>query len=468
MGRLKLYPAPHWNTTPIARVLRPMQEFMERNTSGGIVLIIATIAALLLANSPFAEAYHEILHTEIGITIGTFELEESLLHWINDGLMAIFFFLVGLEIKREVIAGELSSIRAASLPVIAAIGGALVPAILYTSLNFNNPGAAGWGIPMATDIAFALGALALLGSRIPLGLKVLLTAVAIVDDLLAVLVIAFFYAGGINLAALSMGFVFLGVLILGNLFGIRNTLFYVIFGLLVWFDFLRSGVHATIAGVLVAWTIPARTRISVPDFLQCARSILTHFESSTRAPSAMLTNEVQQSAVISLEEVCEDVQAPLQKLEHSLHPWAAFIIIPVFAFANAGVTLSLENLAGGTSTVALGIAAGLVLGKPIGLLGASWLTVRTGLATLPPGVDWRHMLGLSFLAGIGFTMSLFIASLAFRGSELLEVAKLGILGGSLLAGGIGSVLLLRVKPTQIGEEAQHIVHEHQFSHDQGS
>jgi NhaA family Na+:H+ antiporter len=452
MGRIKLYPALHWSTTPIARVLRPIQEFMERSTSGGIVLIIATIAALLLANSPLAEEYNELLHTEIGIEIGTFALEESLLHWINDGLMAIFFFLVGLEIKREVIAGELSSLRAALLPVVAAVGGAMVPALMYTALNFNNAGTAGWGIPMATDIAFALGALALLGSRIPFGLKVFLTAVAIVDDLLAVLVIAFFYSGGLNFTALTFGFVFLGVLVLGNLFGIRNTLFYVIFGLLVWFDFLRSGVHATIAGVLVAWTIPARNRIAVPDFLNCSRSILNRFERSTQEPSSMLTNEVQQSAIIALEEVCEDVQAPLQKLEHALHPWAAFLIIPIFAFANAGVALSLDSLAGGTSTVALGIVAGLVLGKPLGVLGASWLTVRMGLATLPPGVHWQHMIGLGLLAGIGFTMSLFIASLAFRGSELLEVAKLGILSASLIAGIIGSVLLLRVEPTHAGNE----------------
>ncbi len=277
MARGAGIPAPHWSETPLARVLRPIQEFINNSASGGVVLMIAAVVALAIANSPLAGAYDALLHTHIGVTIGPFQLDESVLHWINDGLMAIFFFLVGLEIKREVRAGELSDLRAALLPIFAAIGGVVVPAALYTLLNANGPGAAGWGIPMATDIAFALGLLALLGNRIPFSLKVFLTAVAIVDDLIAVLVIAFFYSGGINVAALAIGFAILLVLLLANLFGIRSTGFYAGLGIVVWLAFLQSGIHATIAGVLVALTVPARNRIDPRHFLEHAGSLLHRF-----------------------------------------------------------------------------------------------------------------------------------------------------------------------------------------------
>jgi Na+:H+ antiporter, NhaA family len=437
--------APHWSVTPIARILGPMQRFINRSASSGIVLIIATIVALIVANSGLAQSYNDLLHTEIGIAIGPYELREDLLHWINDGLMAIFFFLVGLEIKREVSVGELSDLRAAALPIVAAIGGVVVPASIYALLNVGGIGAHGWGVPMATDIAFALGCLALLGNRIPFALKIFLTAVAIVDDLIAVLVIAFFYSGGINMVALGLGFGVLGLLALANMFGIRSIIVYVALGLMVWVAFLESGVHATIAGVLIALTIPARNRIDAPTFTDRAHTIIHEFQQGELQPTPMLVNERQQSAVLELEALCEQVQAPLQKMEHSLHNWVSFLIMPIFALANAGVTLSAGSLGGETLFVSLGIILGLVLGKPIGLLLASWLAVRGGLAVLPPSVTWRHMTGAGILAGIGFTMSLFIASLGFVEPELLATAKFSILIASLIAGTAGLVYLSRLR-----------------------
>ena len=439
--------APHWSETPLARVLHPIQEFIHNSASGGVVLMIAAVVALAIANSPLAGAYDALLDTHIGVTVGPFQLDESILHWINDGLMAIFFFLVGLEIKREVRAGELSDLRAALLPIFAAVGGVVVPAALYMLFNAGGVGAAGWGIPMATDIAFALGLLALLGNRIPFSLKVFLTGVAIVDDLIAVLVIAFFYSGGINVGALAIAFAILVVLLFANVFGIRSTPFYAGLGVVVWLAFLQSGIHATLAGVLVALTVPARNRIDPRRFLEHAGSLLHRFQESSLEPTLMVTDQVQQSAVLELEEACEDVQAPLQKLEHKLHTPVQFVIMPVFALANAGVALSLTSVGGETSRVVLGIIVGLVIGKPLGILLAAWLAVRSGIASLPPGVTWTHMAGVGVLAGIGFTMSLFIASLGFDEPELLEAAKLGILGASLLAGTIGFLLLRRSQPS---------------------
>ncbi len=440
-------PAADWRATPIARILGPMQEFIHASTSGGLVLLGAAALALLLANSPLAPTYDGVLHASIGVTVGPFELKHSLLHWINDGLMAIFFFLVGLEIKREVLVGELADPRAALLPIVAAAGGVVVPAAIYTAITWGGPGAAGWAIPMATDIAFALGVLALLGDRIPFALKVFLTAVAIVDDLLAVLVIALFYSGGLNLVALAAGLGLLVLLGLLNVFGIRTLLGYTTIGVLVWLAFLESGVHATIAGVLVALTVPARTRIDAPTFAARARELLARFEARADDGSArMLTDEEQQSTVLALEDACEAVQAPLQKAEHTLHAWVAFLVMPVFALANAGVALSLARVAGETAPIALGIVAGLIIGKPVGLLGGAWLAVRTGLADLPVGVGWPHLVGAGCLAGIGFTMSLFIAALAFpEGNDPFEQAKIGIFAGSLVAAAVGFLVLRNSK-----------------------
>jgi NhaA family Na+:H+ antiporter len=444
--------APHWSATSLGRLLRPMHEFIQHEQSSGIVLLAATLVALLIANSPLAHGYFALLETEVGVSAGALELRETLLHWINDGLMAVFFFLVGLEIKREVLVGELANLRAAALPIIAAVGGVMVPAAIYLALNAGGAGAHGWGVPMATDIAFALGCMALLGSRIPFALKIFLTAVAIVDDLIAVLVIAIFYSGGLSLAALGAGIAVLALLLALNIFGVRAPLVYAGLGLVVWLAFLKSGVHATIAGVLVALTIPARNRIDAPTFLARARGILDQFERGDQEPSRMLTDEVQQSAVIELEETCEQVQAPLQKMEHALHGWVSLLIMPLFALANAGVPLAVSSLGGDSLPVLLGVVLGLTIGKPIGLTGAAWLAVRLGLADLPRGISWYHMASAGVLAGIGFTMSLFIASLGFARADMLATAKIAILVASLLAGSAGLLLLSRARQ-RVGPEA---------------
>lgn len=443
--QLKQLPAAHWNSTLIGRVLRPMHQFIQREQSNGIILMAMTVIALIIANSPLFETYDAILHAKVGIVVGPFELKETVIHWINDGLMAIFFFLVGLEIKREIMVGELSSIRVAALPIVAAIGGATIPALIYVFFNAGSIGSRGWGVPMATDIAFALGCLALLGNRVPFALKIFLTAVAIVDDLIAVLVIAIFYSGGLNFYALGIGLAVLVALFGLNLFGFRRPSLYALLGVVVWLAFLKSGVHATIAGVLVALTIPARNRIDAPTFLAKARSVLAEFERGNDDENTpMLTDERQQSAVIELEEICEDVQAPLQKIEHRLHGAVALLIMPIFALANAGVPINTASLAGEGMPVVLGVVLGLVIGKPIGIMLATWLAVRLKIADLPMGVTWMHMLGVGILAGIGFTMSLFIASLGFQNPDVLNTAKTAILIASVIAGVAGSLLLTRV------------------------
>ena len=438
--------------TRLARLVRPMQEFVQQAQSGGIVLLVITVIALIIANSGLSTLYDRILHAHAGLTIGPYVLDESILHWVNDGLMAIFFFLIGLEIKREVLVGELASVRAATLPIVAAIGGVLVPAAIYIAFNAGGSGAGGWGIPMATDIAFALGCLALLGSRVPFGLKVFLTAVAIVDDLIAVLVIAVFYSGQLNLGALGIGLVLLLGLLACNRLGVRTPIVYGAIGILVWGAFLTSGVHATLAGVAVALTIPARYRIDAPTFLDQAQAVLHAFPTAPDTSAPMLTDEAQQSAVLELEDLCEQVQAPLQKLEHQLHGWVTWLIMPIFAFANAGVVLSLSSMQGEALPIVLGVVGGLVIGKPLGLVGGAWLAVRFGLADLPRGVSWMHLLGAGILAGIGFTMSIFITTLAFDSATQQAAAKVAILIASGIAGGVGIVVLRRLPVAREADE----------------
>lgn len=438
---------------PQHRPASALRAFLDSEASGGLLLMAAAVLAMIVANSPLEDLYHRALHMRLGPALSP-RLGPMTLHaWINDGLMAIFFLLVGLEIKRELIAGELSNMRAAALPIIAALGGVLLPAAIFVLVFFALGGSmqsdalSGWAVPMATDIAFALGCLALLGSRIPFTLKIFLTAVAIVDDMVAVLIIAFFYSSGIYLPALALGLIVLLILAAANLTGIRVLWFYLGLGVIVWWAFLESGIHATIAGVLVALTIPARHQINEATFLARAQGILRQFEQSEAEPTPMLTDERQQSAVLALEDAAERVQAPLQKLEHILHTPVMFIIMPLFAFANAGVKLSTAGLTGEALIVALGIALGLLLGKPLGIMGASWLAVRSGIASLPAGVTWQHLFGASILAGIGFTMSLFIASLGFgEGSVYLDAAKLAILGASTIAGTVGFFFLRRIPP----------------------
>jgi NhaA family Na+:H+ antiporter len=355
--------------------------------------------------------------------------------------MAVFFFVVGLEIKREMLVGELSSARQAALPVAGALGGMIVPALLYTAVNAGGEGSAGWGIPMATDIAFALGVLALLGPRVPVALKVFLAALAIADDIGAVLVIALFYTSAISWTSLGAGGVLLAVLIAMNLLGVRRSGAYVALGVLLWLAFVYSGVHATVAGVLLAMTIPARTRIHEEEFLHRARSAIGEFEAACQPGETVLTNRGQQEAIEALERASEEAQSPLLTMEHRLHGAVAFVIMPLFALSNAGVELSADMLGSISLPVTVGIVLGLVLGKPIGITLFAWLAVRLGVAALPEQATWRMLHGVSWLGGIGFTMSLFIASLAFADAALLSSAKVGILGASLIAGVAGWLML---------------------------
>ena len=428
---------------PIDHILSPFQEFFQQEASSGILLIIATVIALIWANSPWSEAYQSLWHTNVTISFGGFGISKDLLHWINDGLMAVFFFVVGLEIKREVLVGELASPRQAILPIVAAIGGMAFPAAFYIHFNSSGPAHAGWGIPMATDIAFALGVLSLLGKRVPLSLKIFLTAVAIVDDLGAVLVIALFYTSNLVWVSLLVGAIFLVALIIVNRLGVRSPLVYGILGIGLWVAFLKSGVHATIAGVLLAMTIPVRTRINTEEFLSHATFFLEDFRKHGKPGESVLTNKYQRAALQAIEVAAEHAQTPLQRLEHTLHPFVSYFIMPVFALANAGVALKGDLLFTFTQPVALGILAGLIFGKQLGVFLASYLAVKLKWADLPTGMTWQRLYGLSWLAGIGFTMSLFIASLAFGDSEFLVEAKAGILLASLVSGTVGALILSR-------------------------
>jgi Na+:H+ antiporter, NhaA family len=428
---------------PVEKIVRPFQDFAEKQSSGGILLIAATAAALVWANSPWGEGYAALWHTKLTVGVGDFSLSKDLTHWINDGLMAIFFLVIGLEIKREVLVGELSSLRNAALPVAAAVGGATVPALIYLALNAGGEGVAGWGIPMATDIAFALGVLALLGERVPLALKVFLTALAIVDDIVAVLVIALFYTSKISWGALGVAAVFFVALVVANLIGVDRTLIYALLGTGLWLSFLLSGVHATIAGVLLAMTIPASSFIDPDEFLKRSRYVLDRFEHAGEKGTNVLRNEERQAALHALDRAARKLEPPLQELEHTLNPWVVFAIMPLFALANAGLPLGGKALGALADPVALGILLGLVLGKQIGVTLFSWLAVRSGLAELPEGIGWRHVYGVGWLAGIGFTMSLFISDLAFEDGALMDKAKLGILAASLISGVVGWTLLRR-------------------------
>ena len=425
---------------PVRALLRPFETFFAMEAAGGILLLLAAAAALVWANSPWAESYDALWDTYVTVGGGRLVLTETLLHWINDGLMAVFFFVVGLEIKREVTVGELSDPKRAALSVAAAIGGMMVPALIYVALAGPGEARAGWGSPMATDIAFALGVLALLGSRVPTSLKVFLTALAIIDDLGAVLVIALFYTAEIHLGALLVAAGTLAILVVMNRIGVRRVVPFALLGIVLWVAMLESGVHATIAGVLLAFTIPGRPIVDGPAFVKQARYYLDEFAEDPQEVSRDLTDD-QRASIHSLEVLARETDSPLSRLEHALLPWVAFVIIPLFALANAGVTLGGDMAL--THPVTLGVSVGLLLGKPIGVIGFSWLTMRLGLAELPAGVGWGDLTGAALLAGIGFTMSLFIGGLAFTTDAMLEAAKLGILLASLVAGVLGAFVLVR-------------------------
>lgn len=428
---------------PIKRMLNPFQKFLREEASGGILLLVCTVIALAWANSPWSSLYHDLFQTVITLGVGDFVLSKGLILWINDGLMAIFFFVVGLEIKREVMVGELAQPRQAALPIAAAIGGMVFPALIFFLINPAEPDVRGWGIPMATDIAFSLGVLSLIGRSVPISAKIFLTAFAIVDDIGASLVIALFYTDEISLVSLAVGGGFLLLMVLTNRLGIRSPLPYAILGFFLWVAFLKSGVHPTISGILAALTIPATTRINTRSFLRSAQVFIAEFEKDGDDGESVLTSGRQRAALDALESAAQYAQTPLQRLEDNLHPWVSFFIMPVFALANTGV-----SLVGGVgeallSSVSVGVMLGLVLGKQIGVTLFAWLAVKLGLAEKSAELTWRHIYGIAWLGAIGFTMSLFIANLAFAGMEVLDSAKIGILAGSLIAG-LGGWLILRV------------------------
>lgn len=423
------------------RILSPFEQFLRRTTAGGIVLIATTLLALALATWLGADPFNRFWDQHLSISLETQgSLDLSMKHWINNGLMALFFLVVGLELKREILVGELSSLKDAALPVVAAIGGMAVPALIYASLNAGTATASGWGIPMATDIAFAVGILVLLAWRIPKNLILFLTALAIADDLGAVLVIALFYTSNLDHAALLAAAGLSGLLLLLNRAGIRQTLPYALVGALLWYALLASGIHATIAGIVLAFAIPARPARTPAHFDKRIEELHSAFrcERDADTPSDPLSSPRMASIANAMERSAQSVQSPLERLEHGLSPWVTFVVIPLFALANAGIDLGgiawHEAL---SSRVTLGVFMGLVVGKFVGISVFSWLAVRFGLARLPEGVTWKSLLGAAWLAGIGFTMSLFIAQLAFQEPDAIAQAKLGILLASALSAILG-------------------------------
>ncbi|MBK9177746.1 MAG: Na+/H+ antiporter NhaA [Flavobacteriales bacterium] len=439
---------------PIDRLVRPLERFMKAQATGGMLLLGAAIVAMIWANSPWKEGYQHLWHHTFAIRIDNWELKRDLHHWINDGLMAMFFFVVGLELKREIVGGQLSRPSQAILPVAAGVGGMLFPALIYLTVNgWNGPATSGWGIPMATDIAFAVGLIALLGSRAPLALKIFLTTLAIADDLGAVIVIALFYTSDISFVNLGIGMGFMGVLLAGNLLGIRSPVFYGIFGIGgLWTAFLLSGIHATVAGVLAAITIPASTKVDEIGYIKRMRKYLSEF--TLLKPNKVKTlTEDELHVIDKVIRLNEHAATPLQRLEHKLHPIVVYVIMPLFALANAGVELPPDIGAALAGPVAMGTASGLLVGKPLGIILICWLIVKLGWAKVGVDFTWRQLLGASFLAGIGFTMSLFINELAFLDADYRQQAKLGILLASLIAGVIG-FMILRGSPETVNPPPQ--------------
>lgn len=414
--------------------LRPVVRFLHVEAAGGFVLLACTVLALILANSPYSARFAEFWQTRFGFTIGTFELYKPLLLWINDGLMTVFFFVVGLEIKREIVFGELRDPRKAALPAAAALGGMVVPAAIYLLFLDGMPGERGWGIPMATDIAFVVGFLALLGRRVPFGLKILLLTLAIVDDIGAILVIAVVYSSDTSLSFLAIGAASFGVIYVFRWIGVRLVPVYVILGAATWLAFLKSGVHPTVAGVVLGLLTPASPWFSGSSLLSVAEGVVQRLLQDRDADDMDHHEEAVQLLTVTARESI----SPLDRLESALHPWVAFGIMPLFALANAGVKIELSALA---NPVAQSVAIALVLGKPLGIVAFSWAAVKLGLARLPSGVNWRVLAGAGCLAGIGFTMSLFIAGLALE-EKLLAAGKIGTLLGSAISAALGLGLLL--------------------------
>jgi NhaA family Na+:H+ antiporter len=425
----------------LARIIQPFQDFMRLESAGGLILLLCTICALLLANSPLRHHYATFWQTELSIGIDGAFLTKSLLHWINDGMMCIFFFVVGLEIKRELTVGELAGIKRAALPVLAALGGMIVPALIYAAFNAGTPNSHGWGIPVATDIAFSLGILTMLGSRVPHQLKVFLTAFAIADDLGAVVVIALFYGTQVHWIFLAAALLIFFLLLSANWGGVQHPLVYILLGTLLWFAALESGIHATVAGVLLALTIPVRPQLDSPRFIERVYSLLEQFKRETADTHNQILQQHQQSIVQTIEISCHKIETPLQRFEHKLHPWVTYGIMPLFAFANAGVSVDGNLIPMLANPVALGIIVGLIVGKQIGITLFSWIAVKLNVAALPAGTRWKHIYGISWLGAVGFTMSLFIASIAFGDAGTLSISKAAILTASTIAGCLGWIVL---------------------------
>jgi NhaA family Na+:H+ antiporter len=429
---------PHLPRERIDAVLDPLRRFMHVESASGVVLLAATALAVILGNSAWADEFHRIWETPLGVTIGSFSMHHSFHHWINDLLMAVFFYVVGLEVKRELVLGELRDVRRAALPILAAIGGMAVPALIYLALETGTAAARGWGIPMATDIAFVVGCLALLGSRVPNTLRVTLLSLAIADDIGAIIVIAVGYSSGLDIGSLALSLLGIAIAIGLMKLGVRNGAVYLALALFIWFEFHASGIHATIAGVILGLLTPTRSWVSEGRLFHIVQNTMGFMQGerwrSTQERYAMI-REMEVAARKSI--------SPIERFETALHPWVGFLIMPLFALANAGVHIELDDF---VSPVAVAVAAGLLIGKPVGIIGMSWLATSLGLARLPQGVTWPVMVGGGLLAGIGFTMALFIAGLALQ-SPLLEEAKVGVFAGSLLSGVLGYAVLSLTLPS---------------------
>lgn len=421
----------------------PIYRFFKKLATGGSLLLVTTVTALLWANiSP--QGYAHFWHTTISLHFGPLSFSKSLLHWIDEALMTLFFFLVGLEIKREFLIGELSTIKKALLPVAAAVGGMILPALCFALFNYNTETAGGWGIPMATDIAFALAVLAVIRSRVPFGVKIFLSALAIADDLGAVLVIAVFYTSTIHWGYIGVILLLVGLLAIANMLWIRYALVYALIGLFIWGGFLSAGIHATVAGVIVALFVPARGRYDTDTFIKQVHYSMDKFgcEEGSCGRSIML-DQNHLNAVRIIEVACHNTMTPLQRFENSLNPWVSILIIPLFALANAGVSVEMAELSFSfTHPLTLGIIAGLVIGKPCGIFLFTYMTSRLMNIPLTGGTTWSHIAGASLLGGIGFTMSIFISGLSFTDPQYISYAKIGILTGSVIAALSGITVLL--------------------------
>ncbi len=438
----------------LTTIVGPFQRFFKIEAASGILLIICTAIAMIMANSAASDAYTRMVNWELSVQVGNvFKLSKPLILWINDGFMAIFFFVVGMEIKREILVGELSTFRQASLPIFAAIGGMVIPASVFVILHGNNPGSEGWGIPMATDIAFSLGILSLLGKRVPLALKVFLAAFAIVDDMGAVIVIAAFYSESVGWDNLMIAGTLFIMLFLAVRAGMRNPGVFLVVGIFIWYYFLKSGLHPTVAGVALAFIVPAKRSIKLSVFNRVTKSNLKAFE-NIDSEEKLLLNKEQLEALDNMEVYYSKVHSPLQSLEHRMHGFTSFFVMPVFAIANAGVLLSASPGESVIGPLSINIALALILGKVLGIIIFAWLGIRLKITALPPGTKWIHLVGLGFLGGIGFTMSMFISSLAYKDAGLLNHAKIGILMGSLVAGILGYLILKYTLKPQVKEKSE--------------